>query len=344
MEHSDAILALYRTRFAAFNRFAFGELHPSAVFHNSPYIDVLADRLEACSRGDIRRLIINIPLRSLKSHSASVALPVWILGRRPDAKIMSIVGSRDLANDLERDTLQLLRSPRFQAVFPHLQTSVTEHVITTPHGGARISAITNRTLLGRGADMIIIDDPMTLRQAKDDATRLKIIEWFDAEVLQRLNDRSKGVVILVMQRLHVDDLSGYLIAGHGDWEVLSLPAIAREDVVYDVQDGISWHRSKGGVLCSARETMADLRKRLYEIGSLSFGAQYLQIPKTNREQEGFWEPWPLEVLRMRDNPPYRDEAENREWLLEAFFDEEPVPVDNEAALAFFAAKLAEIKS
>ena len=56
MKRIDAILALYRTRFAAFNRFAFGELHPSVAFHNSPFIDVLADRLEACARGDIRRL------------------------------------------------------------------------------------------------------------------------------------------------------------------------------------------------------------------------------------------------------------------------------------------------
>lgn len=117
MQHVDAILALYRTRFAAFNRFVFGELHPNATFHNSPYIDVLADRLEACARGDIRRLIINISPRSLKSHSASVVLPVRILGRRPDPKIMSVAGSRDLANDLERDTLRLLRSPRLSGAY-----------------------------------------------------------------------------------------------------------------------------------------------------------------------------------------------------------------------------------
>ena len=341
MENPDLIMGIYRTRFAAFNRFAFRELHPRAQFHNSPYIDLLADKLEACARGDIRRLIINVPPRSLKSHSASVALPVWMLGRRPDAKIMSVTGSRDLANDLESDTQRLLASPRLRSVFPHLQTKLSDHVVATSFGGTRISAITKRTLLGRGADIIIVDDPMTPKMAQDETARKMITEWFDTEVMQRLNDKAKSVVIVVMQRLHADDLSGHLIAGHGDWEVLSLPAIAREDVDYHMQNGTSWHRSKGGVLCHERETMADLRKRLTEIGSLNFQAQYLQIPNNDPERSIFWESWPLDVLRMRDPPPFRNETENREWGLETFFDEEPVPVDDEALARRFEERLAE---
>ena len=339
MQNPDLVLEIYRTRFAAFNRFAFRELHPRAQFHNNQYINLLADRLKTCARGDIRRLIINIPPRSLKSHSASVALPIWILGRRPDAKIMSITGSRDLANDLESGTMRLLASPRLHAVFPHLQAKLSDHVITTSYGGVRISAVTNRTLLGRGADIIIVDDPMTAKQAQDETARKLATEWFDTEVIQRLNDRAKGVVIVVMQRLHADDLCGHLIAGHGEWEVLSLPAIAREDVVYQMHNGTSWHRSKGGVLCPERETMADLRKRLTEIRSLNFQAQYLQTPNTDPDNAVFWESWPYDVLENAGDPPFRNEPENRDWVLKNYFDETPVPVDLKAVEEFFWAQM-----
>lgn len=97
MATAEQITALYRTRFPAFLRFAYNELHRSQPLINSWHIDVLADHLARVARGEITRLIINMPPRSLKSIATSVALPVWLLGKNPKRQIMSVAGTKALA-------------------------------------------------------------------------------------------------------------------------------------------------------------------------------------------------------------------------------------------------------
>ena len=96
MASPDEIKALYRQHFPAFLRFAFRELHPGQKLIDTPHIDVPADHLARVARGDITRLIINMPPRSLKSFSASVALPAWLLGRDPTRQIISVAGTKEL--------------------------------------------------------------------------------------------------------------------------------------------------------------------------------------------------------------------------------------------------------
>ena len=101
---ADQIKALYRSNFPAFLRFAFRELNSNQQLIDTWHIDVLAEHLERVAKGEITRLIINLPPRCLKSLAASIALPVWMQGRNPGLKIMSIAGSRELAGDFERAT------------------------------------------------------------------------------------------------------------------------------------------------------------------------------------------------------------------------------------------------
>ncbi len=119
--NNEQIKALYRSNFPAFLRFAFRELNPNQPLIDTWHIDVLADHLERVAKGEITRLIINLPPRCLKSLAASVAVPVWMLGRNPALKIMSIAGSRELAGDFVRGTRELIKAPRCQALFPHLK-------------------------------------------------------------------------------------------------------------------------------------------------------------------------------------------------------------------------------
>ncbi|MBU1212228.1 MAG: hypothetical protein KJ587_13260 [Alphaproteobacteria bacterium] len=189
MASPEEIKALYRQQFPAFLRFAFRELHPGQKLIETAHIDVLADHLARVARGEIMRLIINMPPRSLKSFSTSIALPAWLLGRDPTKQVISVAGTKELASDFEAATRELIKAPRCSAIFPHLTPDGRFGDLLLPHGGRRIAATVGGTLIGRGADLIVIDDPITPAQVHDVARRNAVKKWFDAEVIQRLNDK-----------------------------------------------------------------------------------------------------------------------------------------------------------
>jgi hypothetical protein len=284
---TDLVLRRYRTDFGAFNRFAFRELHPGQELRDNWHITLMADRLERCARGEIQRLIINIPPRSLKSHTASVAFPIWVLGRDPSKKIMAIAGTRSLVSDLGDSTDRLLRSHRLRAVFPHLGPGPKPGAMALAEGGRRIPVLASASQIGRGADIVVIDDPMSPAAAKDDATRKAANQWFDEEVIQRLNHKGTGVVIVVMQRLHPDDLTGHLLAGPEKWEHLSLPAIALEDECWTLPGGKVVERRRGEALAPDSESRDQLRVRLQQIGAANFSGQYLQDPRVYSSPDGY---------------------------------------------------------
>ncbi len=179
----EQIKALYRQRFPSFLRFAFRELYPGTPLVDSWHIEVLADHLARVARGEITRLIINMPPRSLKSFTTSVAFPVWLLGRNPTQQIIVAAGTRDLTIDLATLTDNLMGLPRCQGLFPHLKPQQQRRDLLLPDGGRRMAATVGSSLVGRNADMIIIDDPIAPAQVHDTARRNKIKTWFDAEII-----------------------------------------------------------------------------------------------------------------------------------------------------------------
>jgi hypothetical protein len=285
MTTADRILALYRTQFAAFVRFAYRELHPNTPLVDTWHIDVVAEHLERVAKGEITRLVINLPPRNLKSLAASIALPVWMLGRNPHLKIMAVAGSQELARDFETATCELMTAQRCRAVFPQLAFKRRRGEIRMDHGGLRISGIVGRTLVGRGADLIIIDDPIAPAYVDDNARRNAVNTWFDAEVIQRLNDKAKGAVIVVMQRLHDDDLCGHLLRGERRWTHLSLPAIAVGPENWQLRTDVVHTRQMGDVLAPAIDNHAALLARMLDIGAYNFAAQYQQAPFKRKEPD-----------------------------------------------------------
>ena len=278
MATAEQVMALYRSHFPAFLRFAFRELHPRQDFVDGAHIDILADYLARVAKGDITRLIINMPPRSLKSFSASIALPTWLLGRDPTRQIISVTGTRELAADFEISSRALMNTPRCQTLFPHFKPEDRRGEILLPQGGRRITSTVGNSLIGRGADLIVIDDPITPAQALDNARRKAVKTWFDAEVIQRLNDKKTGAVIVVMQRLNSDDLSGHLLGGEQPWVHLNMPAIATVDKVWELCDGRAVRRLKGQAMAADIEDRRALYERMLDIGAYNFGAQYQQAP------------------------------------------------------------------
>ena len=285
MATSEQVMALYRSHFPAFLRFAFRELHPGQKLVEAPHIDILADRLARVARGEITRLIINMPPRSLKSLATSIALPAWLLSKDPTRQVMSVAGTKELARDFEAATKALAASPRYRALFPHLKLEGRSGDLSLPHGGRRIAATVGGTLIGRGADLIVIDDPIAPARVHDTASRNAVKKWFDAEVIQRLNDKKTGAVIVVMQRLHVDDLTGHLLGGEQPWVHLNMPAIAIADEQWKLSDGRICLREKGQALAPDIEGRRQLFERMLDIGAYNFGAQYQQAPFEHMNDE-----------------------------------------------------------
>ena len=207
-------------------------LNPGSRFQENWHLEALAYHLEQVRRGETRRLMINLPPRHLKSLTASVALPAFLLGHDPTLRAIVASYGSELAVKLANDFRTILNSLWYKAIFPGTRISRmknTEYEVVTTRGGFRLATSVDGTLTGRGGDIIIIDDPLKPSDALSDSKRGHVNEWFRNTVLSRLDDKVNGAIIILMQRLHVDDLCGCLLKGSDEWTQLKIPAIAQVD-------------------------------------------------------------------------------------------------------------------
>jgi hypothetical protein len=153
----------------------------------------------------------------------------------------------------------------------------TDREIMTTKRGKRIATSIDGTLTGLGGNLIIIDDPLKLGDAMSEAVRARVIEWYRSTLLSRADDKTAARIVLVMQRVHQDDLAGYL-QEQGGFEVLNLPAIAQRDETYFLGDGRTYDRKKGEILHPEHEPARVLEEPKREMGPIAFSAQYQQSP------------------------------------------------------------------
>ena len=272
-----------RSDFATFIERAFLELNPQTAYAASPHIEVMASQLEGCRKGYCTRLIVNLPPRSLKSHAVTVAYVAWLLGHKPDAQIICASYGQDLADKHARDCKRLMLSSFYRRLFPKTVLSTEKQSIeefTTTSNGFRMSTSMGGVLTGRGADVIILDDPLKPDDALSETRRNGVNEWYDNTLLSRLNNKETGTIIIVMQRLHQDDLAGHVL-GQGKWNVLAFPAIAQDDECHriDYPWGVSWFkRDAGEALQPSREPKEVLLEIRQVIGEYNFLSQYQQTP------------------------------------------------------------------
>jgi predicted phage terminase large subunit-like protein len=269
---------LLANNLTSFTEFAFGVVRPGVAFKPNWHFEAVTEKLSQVARGDIRRLIITLPPRSLKSLCASVALPAWFLGRHPSERVVAVSYSEALARTHANDFRLLVNDPIYQATFPgmRLQRDTDREIITTKRG-KRIATSIEGTLTGLGGNLIIIDDPLKLGDAMSESVRTRVIEWYRSTLLSRADDKTAARIVVVMQRVHQDDLAGYL-QEQGGFEVLNLPAIAQRDETYELGDGRLYHRRKGELLHPEHEPVHVLAELKREMGPIAFSAQYQQSP------------------------------------------------------------------
>lgn len=269
-----------RRSFYSFAKRAFIELEPTHDFISSSYLDLLCDKLEEISRGEVNRQIINMPPRHLKSLIVSVAFVAWMLGHRPGMRVVLVSYGSDLCEKHIRAIRQIMKSEWYRKTFPRTRISKskdTNLTFETTEGGGAFGATIEGQLTGRGGDLFIIDDPIKSQDVQFDKQLASVNDWISNTLLSRMDDKAKGQVIVVMQRLHVADLSGHLLE-RGGWDHLSLAAIAIDDEAIPLSDGRVFKRNAGEPLFPERETLEVLHKQREIMGSFYFNAQYQQQP------------------------------------------------------------------
>ncbi len=275
-----AFYHVLRTDFYAFVQAMFPTVAAGAVLLRNWHLEAMSYALTLVMQGEIKRLIIAVPPRHLKSICSSVALPAYILGHNPTRRIICVSYSEALARKHANDCRAVMRSNLYRRVFPRTRISSdkdTELEFMTTERGSRLATSVGGTLTGRGGNLVIIDDPLKPQDAYSEASREHLNHWYANTLLSRLDNKANDPIVVVMQRLHPDDLVGHLLEQR-NWTILNLPAIAEEEQLIPLGPGRVFRRLPGNILHPERESREVLMEIRQAMGSLDFAAQYQQQP------------------------------------------------------------------
>jgi predicted phage terminase large subunit-like protein len=195
---------------------------------------LMARAFERVARGELKRLIINMPPRHTKSEFASYLLPAWFLGGKPSGKVIQTSHTAELAVGFGRKVRNLVSSSEYQSTFPGVGLQVDSKAAgrwNTSDGGEYFAIGVGGAVTGKGADLLIIDDPHSEQEGQsiDGSVFDRVYEWYTSGPRQRL--QPGGAIVIVMTRWHKRDLTGQIIkssierSGVDEWEVIELPAI-----------------------------------------------------------------------------------------------------------------------
>jgi len=199
-------------------------------YRTAKHHKTIAGQLERIERGEIDRLMLLVPPRHGKSELASIRLPAWYLGRQPHKQFLSVSATAELAADFGRSVRNTINSREYRAVFDTKlsEDSQAKGKWHTSEGGIYYSLGVGGSVLGRGGDVILIDDPFgSMKDAQSELERKNVWDWYTGTAYNRL--MPGGAIVVINHRMHEDDLCGRLLAqqaaGGDKWEVVELPAI-----------------------------------------------------------------------------------------------------------------------
>ena len=243
-----AVKKLVQANFLVFAMKAFAVLNTGRRLDNNPYLELVAQVLTEVAAGKTKRLVLSMPPRHGKTFMASICLPAWILAHDASAKILVLSYGQELADKIAYAIRAILRSHWFRQAFDTRLAKDRAKVmdfVTTDGGGVRSLSIEGG-VTGLGADFIIIDDPVEIKDCDNIKRLQRVNDLFDNEIQTRLDHPKKGRIIIVAHRLSEDDLPGHVLK-KGGWKQLKLPLIAPRAREYELADEI-WIREKGGLL------------------------------------------------------------------------------------------------
>ena len=204
-------------------------------FINGRHHRILCEKFDRLASGDLKRLIVNMPPRHTKSEFGSYLLPAWLMGRNPKLKIMQTTHTAELAFRFGRKVRNLMNSEEFNKIFQNVELRADSQAAgrwETSAGGEYFAAGVGGAVTGRGADLLIIDDPHSEQDAMSPTAMENAYEWYTSGPRQRL--QPGGSIVIIMTRWADNDLTGKLIRQQGrdiladKWEVVEFPALMPE--------------------------------------------------------------------------------------------------------------------
>lgn len=269
-----------RTHFPTFVKKVFTTLNPDTELQWNWHLDAMCAYLGAVEAGAIRRLIINVPPRSLKSIMVTVAWPAWLLGQNPSESIIAASYSSDLSKKHSVECRVILESEWYQRIFPDTRISSDQnekdkYVLTKR--GQRVATSVGGSITGDGGNFLVLDDPLKPDEATSPAVRKSTNTWVRQTFMTRFNDKNTGKFVLVMQRLHEDDVTGNLMED-GMYTHLKLPAEFSEAVTVGLPGGHQWKIEPGALLDEKRLGLEVLEQERVTLGEVGYAGQYLQDP------------------------------------------------------------------
>ena len=268
-----------RNHLSPFIKKTFQTVDPGATYSHNWHIDLISEYLEAAAQGDIRRLVINIAPRFMKSICVAVAFPAWLIGRNPSEQILSASYSQALSTKHSVDCRLVVKSNWFKNTFPDVALASDMNMKTefvTTQRGHRIATSVGGTATGRGGGFLLVDDPVDPLRAMSDTERTTANDWFDQTYSTRLNNEKTGCIIIIMQRLHVDDLTGHVLK-KGGWEHLRIPMEAERNEIFDF-GRVKHTRKKGDMMHEERFGKKEAKNKKTELGSYGWAGQFQQRP------------------------------------------------------------------
>lgn len=262
-----------------------------AIWNQRDYIPawfhkLIADKLMAVERGEIKRLMIFLPPRHGKSRLANVHFPAWYIGKHPDKEIVTTSYNADLATEFGFLVRDEITNRPYKALFGTTlrEDSQSKSRMITNQGGSYSAIGVGGALTGKGADILLIDDPIKGRQDADSKLVRDITwQWYTSTAYTRLYKES--AIIVIQTRWHLDDLAGRLLEqmkiGGEQWEIINLPAIATEDNLYNGK----LMRREGDALWEDQFNLKQLTDIKGVLGLYEFSALYQQNPIAAETQE-----------------------------------------------------------
>ena len=266
-------------------------------FIHGRHHEKMARAFERVANGEVKRLIINMPPRHTKSEFASYLLPAWFLGRFPHKKVIQTSHTAELAVGFGRKVRNLVDSEVYKRLFPKVELQSDSKAAgrwNTNHGGDYFAIGVGGAVTGKGADILIIDDPHSEQEATIAETNPEVYdktyEWYTSGPRQRL--QPGGAIVIVMTRWSKKDLTGQVVKAAAqrqgeDWEVIDFPAIL----------------PSGGPLWPEFWKLEELEALRTELPNAKWQAQYMQQPTSDVSaiiKREWWQVW------EDDTPPYCD--------------------------------------
>lgn len=288
-----------RRRFHAFLvDFAWPVLQPGRQFVDNWHIQVMCEHLEAVKRGEIRRLIVNLPFRSLKSTLFSQAFQAWDWIDDPQMQHLTASYARDVATRDAVASRNIIASTAYQNAFGDRFRLVGDQNVKTRYDndkrGSRTITSTDSAATGFGGDRITLDDPISALEADSEPARKRAIEFYRGTAATRLNDPSSGSIILVHQRLHEQDPTGYIMAEEKGWDHLVLPMRRDTKIISSTTLGFKDPRAEGELLFPQRLDEATVKQMETTLGAYHTASQLQQAPTSRGGvifERGNWKFW-----------------------------------------------------